>query len=422
MENTRAKSLILPAGSPATRGLEGKCLHTEAVGLLVRLFGMQKGSSIISSRVADCSNDNNNSSSSSTSDVAAGGKISSFPTCLELLDRDLNSRGSISRVPFLFPTLDAALLGGLGGGPFLTEIRGPSGAGKTCLLLQLCSSYLAGVHLNLSSPHGGPLPPASRAPPEAPVYTARRPASRCAVYVDCDGGFRAERFLEIARGTMAKSSSSNSSSGSKAAESLLQRLVVMRVYSAVELQRLLDALQTPVLGGPHPLEIFLPSLCVPSRARAGQEGGAPGGASQGPPVGMIVVDSLGSVFHPALRGRGWESTKDILEMGFSLLQISAATKAVVVVASKTTAARAAAGRAWGHLPGLSLRLSGPPPHQPLSPLRQLDVGHCLSAAAAAAAVSPAAAAAAATALPSPLLLEVTAEGLREGRGPALPLY
>ncbi|KAL8449431.1 hypothetical protein Emed_003082 [Eimeria media] len=390
----------------------------EAVGHLFRLLGMQKERLIFPSRGADCSNDS--SSSISTGDVAAEGKISSFPTCLELLNRDLNSRGSISRVPFLFPALDAALLGGLGGGPFLTEVGGPSGAGKTCLLLQLCSSYLAGVHLNLP-PQGGPPPPAWRAPPQGPVYTAGGNVSKCVVYVDCDGGFRAERFLEIARGTLAtssSSSSSNSSSSSKAAESLLQRLVVVRVYSAVELQRLLEALLSPVPGAPHPLEVFLPSLCVPPRPRAGQEGGGPGGAPQGPLVGMVVVDSLGSVFHPALQGRGWESTKDILKMGFSLLQISAANKAVVVVASKTTTARAAGGRAWGHLPGLRLRLSGPPPQQPLSPLRQLEVGHCLSAAAA----RDTAAAAAATALPSSLLLQVTAEGLREGRGPPLPLH
>ncbi|KAL8270228.1 hypothetical protein Esti_005849 [Eimeria stiedai] len=379
---------------------------------------MQKERLPSSSGGADCSNGSScNSSSSSSSGGAAEGKVSSFPTCLELLNCDLSSRGSSSRVPFLCPTLDAALLGGLGGAPFLTEIGGPSGAGKTCLLLQLCSSYLAGVHLNLQ-PHGGPPSLARGARPQAPVYAAGRGLGGCAVYVDCDGGFKVERFLEIARGTLA-SSSSNSSS--KAAESLLQRLVVLRVYSAVELQRLLEALLTPVSGAPHPLEVFFPSLCLPSPARAGQhEVWGRMGGPQKPPIGMLVVDSLGSVFHPALQGGGWESTKDILKMGFSLLQISATTQAVVVVASKTTAARAAAGkslsflgRAWGHLPGLRLRLSGPPPHQPLSPLRQLDVGQCLSAAAAA---DPATAAAP----PSSLLLEVTAEGLREGRwGPPL---
>ncbi|KAL8435709.1 hypothetical protein ACSSS7_002312 [Eimeria intestinalis] len=359
----------------------------------------------------------------------------------ELLNRDLITRGSNNtRVPFLCPTLDAALLGGLGGGAsFLTEIVGPTGAGKTCMLLQLCCSYLAGIHLDLLQPavEGLPLPAWGRTLPQAPVYTAGRGPKGCAVYVDCDGGFRIERFLEIARGTLASinsngSSSNSSSSNSKAAESLLQRLVVVRVYSAVELQRLLEALLTRVSGLPHPLEICFPSLYVPASAGAGHEGGVPlKGGPQGPPIGMLAVDSLGSVHHPALQGRSWESTKDVLRTGFSLLKISANTKAVVIVANKTTAARAAAGknlsflgRAWGHLPGLRLQLSGPPPHQPLSPLRQLEVVQCLSNAAYASARDTTAAAAAAASLPPSLLLEVTAEGMREGRwgpGPPLPL-
>ncbi|OEH77599.1 hypothetical protein cyc_08895, partial [Cyclospora cayetanensis] len=177
-----------------------------------------------------------------------------LPTCLELLQQERCS----SKVPFLLPSLDSALCGGLLGGRALAEISGPSGAGKSCLLLQLCATYLTGTCVVFShsdaAPPSGSSPFLSHSSPAACAYRSAGASPGCAIYVDCDGGFRAERFVEIAQGAFAACTSTG---GKEAAEALLRRLVVLRVFSLAELLQLLEAfLPNRKRGRPHPLDAF----------------------------------------------------------------------------------------------------------------------------------------------------------------------
>ncbi|KAL8431954.1 hypothetical protein Efla_002791 [Eimeria flavescens] len=416
--------------------------------------------------------------------AALDAHLSVFPTCFELLSRHPDS--SSRKIPFLCPSLDAALGGGLQQGAPLTEIAGPPGAGKSCLLLQLCASYLAGVSFSQQTP-GGP-PSLGGCLPPLWMYTAGRGPQGCALFIDCDGSFRVERFLEIARGTLACcSSSSGSSRCVETAEDLLQRLVVVRVFSSKELQQLLDFLLSPsASGAPHALDVYFPCLSAaaavgpPSPLQRGgppERGGGPlshrGGA---PLIGLVAVDSLTSLLHPALHRGGWAAGKTGLQIGFLLLRFADTQQAAVAVATKTTAPRPGAGiaccvssaiggpslsilplphvqavymlpldslkcfssfssflhflsffhlfaaegaqsflgRAWGHLPGLRLRLSRASQQQPLFPFRQLEMLQCLYTA------GPDAATGSSKGF-EPLLLRVAAEGAHEEGGGAPPL-
>ena len=284
--------------------------------------------------------------------AAAGTSIPPLPpTCLELLQQQ-QEEGNRKCVPLLLPSLDAAFGGGLEGGTSLTEVSGPSGAGKTCFLLQLCASYLSGISLSPSSHQGGPGGRSpEKQPTEGPVYAASRSPMGRAVYIDCDGGFRAERFLEVARGVLGFCKITKNSNHTP--EALLQRLLVLRVFSAAELQQLLEALLPRTTRGlPHLLDSFFPLLSGASPTPSGPLGPPEGlfrgpdsllEAPGGPQIGIVVVDSLGSLFHPALQGGVWGTGKAVLRMGLSLLQLAAAFDAVVAVATRTIPARAETG-------------------------------------------------------------------------------
>lgn len=351
---------------------------------------------------AGCYNSNDIPEPSCSSRTTATRKpgLSLPPTCLELLLHDQNSS---NRVPLFFPSLDVAFGGGLEGGGPVTEVLGPPGAGKTCFCLQLCASYLSGAFLSL--PANGGIPSLEIVDPGASsvLYTASKRPKGCALYIDCDGGFRAERFLEIASGTLALCNSTNR----EKPEDFLQRLLVIRVFSVRELLQLLEGLVAPSIpGAPHRLDTLVPLLSFPASAAPESFQGAP----RGPPIGLVVVDSLGSLFHPALHGSGWAAGKGILKTGFALVQLGAATGAVIAVATKIQASRAEGGgfltflsRAWAHFPSLRLRLSGPPTGSPLSSLREMEVLQYLDATDDSSANKSL----------SPLLIRVTPDGLRE---------
>lgn len=285
-----------------------------------------------------------------------------------------------AKIPLLLPTLDAAFSGGVPAGEGLVEVSGGPGSGKTCLMLQLCASYFVSPRLPDAfsrTPVAQALERAARRAQEATLrerdesrdalgMTSNRPENPppregdgLVVYVDCDGGFTASRFLEIAQGAL-RTTHGNFSGGSKDEGSvetpldMLSRVAVLRVFSSRELFSVMHSLLAYFAPGALADEgsrfnINAKSLAemVAEPLSTKQEMPPPAvsaffasmSAFERPQLGLIVVDSLGSLFHPSFFPSPFDAQKALLKAGGTLLRLVSASGAAGVVTNKTTPVR-----------------------------------------------------------------------------------